>query len=43
MKKILFVPLLLLTLSSCTIPFFGNKADESFTALYNANIHASIV
>ena len=41
MKKIILVPLLLLFVSSCTLPF-ANKNDGSFTALYNASIHSSI-
>lgn len=41
MKKIILVPILLLIVSSCTLPF-GNKNDGSFLSLYNANIHSSV-
>ncbi len=43
MKKLLLVPACLILLSSCTLPFGANKTDESFTGLYKANIHSSIV
>jgi hypothetical protein len=49
MKKIILVPLLLLIISSCTLPF-GNKNevssvyvnDGSFLSLYNASIRSSM-
>ncbi len=40
MKKILLVPLLCLTISSCT--FGGKKTDGSFSDLYTASTHSSI-
>lgn len=40
MKKIFLVPVLLLTISSCTIG--GNNKNTSFSDLYKASTHASI-
>ena len=41
MKKIILVPLLLLIVSPCTLPF-ASKNDGSFVSLYNASIHSSM-
>ncbi len=41
MKKIFIVPVLLLTLSSCT--FGGNNSKSSFSDLYTASTHSSMV
>lgn len=41
MKKLLLIPFLILTISSCTL--FGNKNSGSFSDLYKQNTHASIV
>lgn len=40
MKKILLVPVLLLTISSCTLS--GNNKNSSFSDLYTASTHSSI-
>lgn len=41
MKKLLLIPLLLLTISSCSL--LGNKDSGSFADLYKQNTHSSIV
>ena len=42
MKKIILAPILLLLISSCTLPFGGSKNDGSFSALYDASVHSSM-
>ncbi len=42
MKKIIIIPILLLLISSCTLPFGKDKNDGSFSSLYNASIHSSM-
>lgn len=41
MKKHLLIPLLFLTISSCSL--LGNKNSGSFADLYKQNTHSSIV
>lgn len=41
MKKIIIASLLVVAVSSCTLPF-GSKNDGSFGSLYNASIHSNL-
>ncbi len=42
MRKIILVPVLLLLISSCTLPFAEEKKDESFGWLYTANVRSTV-
>ncbi len=42
MKKIIIGSILLLATSSCTLPFGGNKTDETFLGLYKSHVQSSV-